>query len=290
MRKMIEDTGTTPEEAINKVLAKLGVSREQVAIEILEHGSESSLCRRPARVRVVHDPSSLVAIRPVQAAQAPLQETLPEDAAEEEAPLAAEKNEPPPENSTSDETEESETTGHAEPTAPPERESVLESDDVDGDLSNAQEDEPADLLDLALDIVSDLLDHIGIDAYLDASRTNSKIYIDIESDLGGLLIGKQGKNLDALQHVVNRIFARENEERTTIVLDTEDYRRRHRVSLEDLAFRVADRVRGTGRRSVLKEMNPYERRLVHLALKNDPDIETISEGNGFLKKIRIQLR
>jgi spoIIIJ-associated protein len=134
-------------------------------------------------------------------------------------------------------------------------------------------------------VVLEILRRMEIDAKVDAAHDSGKLYVTIESESGGLLIGKGGKNIDALQHIVNRIVSRADREHPTVVLDTEDYRRRRRESLEDLAYRAADRVRDTGRRIVLQEMNPHDRRIIHLALRDDPDVETQSEGEGFLKRV-----
>jgi len=118
-------------------------------------------------------------------------------------------------------------------------------------------------------------------------REEHKIGIRLSSPSSSVLIGRKGKNLDALQLLVNVYAGRLDGADMKIVLDTENYRIRREESLVRLAYTTADRVR-TSRSSVLLEpMNPFERRLIHTTLNEIGDVETKSEGDGLYKQVRV---
>jgi spoIIIJ-associated protein len=116
-----------------------------------------------------------------------------------------------------------------------------------------------------------------------------KIEIEMESEDSGRVIGKHGKTLEAVQFLVNIIHNRHLEEdaRRKIVLDIEGYRERRAQTLRDLALKTASVVVRTRRERMLEPMNPYDRRLVHLALAGREDVETVSEGDGVMKRVRV---
>ena len=101
------------------------------------------------------------------------------------------------------------------------------------------------------------------------------------------MIGRKGKNLDALQLLVNVYAGRLGREDIRIILDTENYRIRREESLVRLAYTVADKVRMNHRSMLLEPMNPFERRLIHTTLNDISDVETKSEGDGLYKQVRI---
>jgi len=114
-----------------------------------------------------------------------------------------------------------------------------------------------------------------------------KIYIEIISDNAGVIIGKRGKTLEALQLIVNVITNKEVPKSKKVILDIENYRDKRRNTLKELALKVADKVRKTGKAQLLEPMNPFERRVIHMSLQNNPDVDTKSEGIGNFKKVRI---
>ena len=95
----------------------------------------------------------------------------------------------------------------------------------------------------------------------------------------GVLIGKRGQTLDSLQYLVSLIINKESEEYLRVKLDTENYRERRKATLESLARNIASKVKRTKRPVSLEPMNPYERRIIHSALQNDPYVTTHSEGD-----------
>jgi spoIIIJ-associated protein len=121
-------------------------------------------------------------------------------------------------------------------------------------------------------------------------REESKLGLKIESEHSSILIGKKGKNLDALQLLANIYAGRLGRENTRIILDTENYRIRREESLVRLAYTVADRVRESRTSILLEPMNPFDRRLIHTTLNDITDVETKSEGEGLYKQVRVYYR
>jgi spoIIIJ-associated protein len=133
-----------------------------------------------------------------------------------------------------------------------------------------------------------LLDRMGFPAQVNVSfREEGRLGLDIESDGSGILIGKQGKTLEALQFIVNLAAGRQGGESTRVVLDTQDYRARRERALVRMANQVAEQVRRSRDSQLLEPLNPFERRLIHTSLARYGDIETISEGDGLYKRIRV---
>lgn len=159
-------------------------------------------------------------------------------------------------------------------------------------LESSEPLEPVSVFeDKLLDFVEDLIgkmDYPGT-AYI-CYRNENKIRIMIESEHSGILIGKKGKNLDAIQLLVNVYAGRLKEEPPRIIIDVEKYRERRESNLVKLALRTAEQVRRTKRSKLLEPMNPFERRIIHTALNDMEDIATKSDGEGLLKQVRVIYR
>jgi spoIIIJ-associated protein len=121
-------------------------------------------------------------------------------------------------------------------------------------------------------------------------REDHKIGLKIDSESSSILIGKKGKNLDALQLLANIYAGRLGREDLRIILDSENYRIRREESLVRLAYTVADRVRESRNSILLEPMNPFDRRLIHTTLNDIADVETKSEGEGLYKQVRVYYR
>lgn len=116
---------------------------------------------------------------------------------------------------------------------------------------------------------------------------NSMLEINIEGEEMGVLIGKRGQTLDALQYLVSLVINKNSDSYIKVKLDTENYRARRKETLENLARNIAYKVKRTRRPVTLEPMNPYERRIIHSALQNDKYVETYSEGEDPYRKIVI---
>ena len=113
--------------------------------------------------------------------------------------------------------------------------------------------------------------------------------INMEGDNMGVLIGKRGQTLDSLQYLTNRVANKMQEGYVRVKLDTEDYRRRRKETLENLAKNIASKVKRTRRMVSLEPMNPYERRIIHSALQSDPAVSTHSEGEEPYRRVVVTL-
>ena len=138
-----------------------------------------------------------------------------------------------------------------------------------------------------VEFITTLIEKMGYEATVTiSSRRDSKISLNIESDNSSILIGRKGKNLDAIQLLAN-VYAANIDEDVKIVIDSENYRMRHEDQIVRNAVRSAEYVRRSGRSKLLEPMNPFERRLVHTALNDFKGVETKSEGEGVYKQVRI---
>ena len=139
-----------------------------------------------------------------------------------------------------------------------------------------------------VEFVSDVVSKMGYEATVDiAFREDKKIGIKMSSSASSILIGRKGKNLDALQLLANVYAGHLGREDMRIILDTENYRVRREETLVHIAYNTADKVRTSKKSILLEPMNPFERRLIHTTLNDIPDVETISEGEGLYKQVRV---
>ena len=116
------------------------------------------------------------------------------------------------------------------------------------------------------------------------------VVLNIHGSTLGVLIGKHGQTLDALQYLTNMAANKDADERVKIVLDVEDYRKRRAETLTNLATRLASQVRRRGEKVVLEPMSPLERKIIHMALQDDPKVMTYSEGEEPYRKVVIALK
>ena len=144
-----------------------------------------------------------------------------------------------------------------------------------------------DLLPLAREILEQVLAKMQEPATVTATQEEDRINLLIATADAGLLIGKQGQTLDALQYLVTKMLAKQTRGKVRIAIDVEAYRARHNEALALLAQKYGEKVKRSGRPITLNPMNPYDRRIVHMALQGDKDLKTISRGEGLYKKVVI---
>ena len=132
-----------------------------------------------------------------------------------------------------------------------------------------------------------ILERLEIEARVEMKEDGERIYLNIQGDGGGLLIGRKGQTLDALEYLVNKMVHKNQEGKKRIVVDTENYRTRREESLVKLAQRLAEKARQLGRPVTISPMNAHDRRIVHLALQNDRSLHTRSTGTGLYRKVII---
>ncbi|MBQ4265708.1 MAG: protein jag [Clostridia bacterium] len=149
------------------------------------------------------------------------------------------------------------------------------------------EDTPAGKAQRFLMEVTSLM-NVKVDVYVDDTREDG-LYIHMIGDTLGILIGRRGETLDALQYLTSLQVNKGREGYIRVTLDTENYRAKREDSLRRLAQRMANRATKTGRKVVLEPMNPYERRVLHTALQNHPQVTTHSEGEEPNRRVVIML-
>ena len=140
--------------------------------------------------------------------------------------------------------------------------------------------------------IANVLKAMDIEAEItiDYDETNGSMNIGLEGPEMGILIGKRGQTLDALQYLVSLFVNKESENYIRVKLDTENYRARRKATLENLAKNIAFKVKRSRRSVTLEPMNPYERRIIHSALQNDKYVATRSEGEEPFRKVVVYLK
>jgi len=140
----------------------------------------------------------------------------------------------------------------------------------------------------AEDFLNTLFEKMGVPAQAAITEEEDSIKIDISGDSTGVLIGRRGETLDALQYLASLVVNKNSEEYKRVSLDTENYRKKREETLIRLANRIASKVVKTGKKVVMEPMNPYERRILHSTLQSNPRVETVSEGDEPFRRVIVK--
>jgi len=152
----------------------------------------------------------------------------------------------------------------------------------------ADEVEEKDASAIAKNALEDILTLIPMEnTTVKTEWKDSTVLLNIDGDKSGLLIGRKGKTLDALQYIVNKIVNKALKKRTQIVVDSENYRQRRQDFLIQMAMKLSDKAKKIRKPVATNLLNPHDRRIIHLSLREDKDLDTKSRGEGVLKKILI---
>ena len=145
---------------------------------------------------------------------------------------------------------------------------------------------------VALQFLENLCEHMNARGVACAisNETSDSVSLDVVGGSSGLLIGKRGQTLDAIQQLTAMVFARSGGRHKRIMVDVNGYRAKRVESLEGLALRLADKAKRTGRRVILEPMGAFERRVIHMTLQNDGEIVTYSEGEDPYRKVIIAVK
>ncbi len=164
----------------------------------------------------------------------------------------------------------------------------LELSEVLSESSGAESvDVPEEFLGEIKALVASVVEAMGFDPRIDVYDAGSFIAVDVASDNTALFIGQKGETIDALQYLVNAAVYRKRPFVKRIILDAEGYRQRRVEAIQGIAHRTARRAVRERRTVELPPMNPSERRIVHLFLRDNPDVTTASEGSGGKRRVRI---
>ena len=143
---------------------------------------------------------------------------------------------------------------------------------------------------IASTFISQMLAAMNIEAKISTQLNEDFLQIEIEGVDMGILIGRRGQTLDAIQYLVSLVVNKGREKYIRVVVDTEDYRAKREKTLEQLALRLARKVEKTNKKVLLEPMNPYERRIIHSVLQNHSKVTTYSEGEEPHRKVVIALK
>jgi spoIIIJ-associated protein len=139
----------------------------------------------------------------------------------------------------------------------------------------------------AKEVLGEILKHVDLPNVVEWEAKEDCFSLNIISNGSGLLIGKRGKTLNALQFLVSKIVSRQTGENVSVIVDTENYRSKREVSLSELAHQLSEKVKKSHRPLTTGPMSAQDRRIIHLALKEDQDVRTKSKGEGNLRRVVI---
>ncbi len=148
-------------------------------------------------------------------------------------------------------------------------------------------DEIEKVAEVARKTLGEIISFIVDDAIVAVAKHSDSIRLKIETSNPALLIGRHGRTLNALQYVVRKVRRKENKARLRIFFDVEGYRDRRKASLTQLALRLGEKVKRSGRPATISPMNAYDRRIVHIALKDNTSVKTRSKGGGLFRELVI---
>jgi spoIIIJ-associated protein len=146
---------------------------------------------------------------------------------------------------------------------------------------------PDESVNLGKNVLQQIIDLITIDAEISFEKKSDQILFYLKGGNAAILIGKQGQTLEAMQYLVEKIVNKHSEQRIRIQIDIEGYLEKRQNNLKRLAGRLAEKAKRSGKPITIGQMNAHDRRIVHLALRDDSGIRTQSVGDGFLKKLLI---
>jgi spoIIIJ-associated protein len=257
----------TVDEAVQKASDSLGLPASDLSYEVLDTGSEGFLGIGARDARIV--------------VQVPGTEGLSEPTDSEERDLEVPSGEAPAVPS-SVEVEAEETEDTVTPPPSPDLSSVYGETADDEDVAA-----PEELLTEIREMVTTVVDAMGLEARVDVYDASGFIAVDVASDSTALFIGQKGETIDALQYLVNAAVYRKRPFVKRVVLDAEGYRQRRVEAIQGIAHRTARRAVRERRAVELPPMSPAERRIVHIFLRDNPSVTTASEGTGDKRRVRI---
>lgn len=274
MNGSIRVSAKTVDDAITEALIQLGVTSDRLEYEVIEKGSPGFLGigMKQAVIEARRKPEPEPEPEPEEIFTKPEKPEIKET--KKEAPVHKKKEKP----ERKPRKEVRETKEEAEPEEPKREETVL-----------------AEVQDVTVQAVEEFLKNtlkamnmeVEIQSEIDSDGALS---VNMSGDHMGILIGKRGQTLDALQYLANRVANKHQDGYVRVKLDTENYRARREETLRHLAKNIAHKVKRTRRPVALEPMNPYERRIIHSSLQSDPYVTTHSEGDEPYRKVVVTLK
>ena len=271
MEDYITVSAKTLDDAITEALVQLGVTSDRLDYIVVEKGSEGFLGigRRQAVSKARR-----------KREEKPVEETVEESKVE--TPV---KEEVKPEKKT--EKKPAKEHSHTKKNVREEKPEVKSEPKKEVELAKVE----PQTIETCEKFIYDVMNAMGMDDVKVTSVVDEEgaLSINMEGSNMGILIGKRGQTLDSLQYLTNRVANKMQDGYVRVKLDTEDYRRRRKETLENLAKNIASKVKRTRKTVSLEPMNPYERRIIHSALQSDPAVSTHSEGEEPYRRVVVTL-
>lgn len=275
MEDYITVSAKTLDDAITEALVQLGVTSDRLDYIVVEKGSEGFLGigRKQAVIKARR-----------KREEKPVEETVEESKVE--TPV---KEEVKPEKKTEKKTEKkpAKEHSHTKKNVREEKPEVKSEQKKEVELAKVE----PQTIETCEKFIYDVMNAMGMDDVKVTSVVDEEgaLSINMEGSNMGILIGKRGQTLDSLQYLTNRVANKMQDGYVRVKLDTEDYRRRRKETLENLAKNIASKVKRTRKTVSLEPMNPYERRIIHSALQSDPAVSTHSEGEEPYRRVVVTL-
>ena len=271
MEDYITVSAKTLDDAITEALVQLGVTSDRLDYIVVEKGSEGFLGigRKQAVIKARR-----------KREEKPVEETVEESKVE--TPV---KEEVKPEKKT--EKKPAKEHSHTKKNVREEKPEVKSEPKKEVELAKVE----PQTIETCEKFIYDVMNAMGMDDVKVTSVVDEEgaLSINMEGSNMGILIGKRGQTLDSLQYLTNRVANKMQDGYVRVKLDTEDYRRRRKETLENLAKNIASKVKSTRKTVSLEPMNPYERRIIHSALQSDPAVSTHSEGEEPYRRVVVTL-
>ena len=279
MDEYITVSAKTLDDAITDALVELGVTSDQLDYIVIEKGSAGFLG--------IGMKQAVIKARRKQ--EVPIETAEPEAAAEEPVKEESVKEEPAKEEKRDNRKKKNKKSSHHKDHREQDehRETAPVKEKKEVELAPVEEV----TMETCRKFVQDVLEAMHMeDVQVTASvDEEGALAINMDGKDMGILIGKRGQTLDSLQYLTNRVANKMQSGYVRVKLDTEDYRRRRKETLENLARNIASKVKRTRRTVALEPMNPYERRIIHSALQADPAVTTHSEGEEPYRRVVVTL-
>ncbi|CUN22534.1 Predicted RNA-binding protein (contains KH domain) [Dorea longicatena] len=271
MEDYITVSAKTLDDAITEALVQLGVTSDRLDYIVVEKGSGGFLGigRKQAVIKARR-----------KREEKPVEETVEESKVE--TPV---KEEVKPEKKT--EKKPAKEHSHTKKNVREEKPEVKSEPKKEVELAKVE----PQTIETCEKFIYDVMNAMGMDDVKVTSVVDEEgaLSINMEGSNMGILIGKRGQTLDSLQYLTNRVANKMQDGYVRVKLDTEDYRRRRKETLENLAKNIASKVKRTRKTVSLEPMNPYERRIIHSALQSDPAVSTHSEGEEPYRRVVVTL-
>ena len=272
MEDYITLSAKTLDDAITEALVQLGVTSDRLDYIVVEKGSEGFLG--------IGRKQAVIKARRKQE-EKPVEEVVKEEPKVEEPVKESVKTEKKAEKKPAKEH------SHARKQAREEKPEVKSAPKKEAELATVE----PQTIETCEKFIYDVMNAMGMEDVKVTSAVDEEgaLSINMEGSSMGILIGKRGQTLDSLQYLTNRVANKMQDGYVRVKLDTEDYRRRRKETLENLAKNIASKVKRTRKTVSLEPMNPYERRIIHSALQSDPAVSTHSEGEEPYRRVVVTL-